>query len=70
MSKPEWMSEPVYRALRTALQTFAGVFVIALYGVILAYAEEPHVFDFHTLYYGGAVMGVAAVLALWMNRSQ
>jgi hypothetical protein len=68
MKKPDWMTEGAWRALRTAWQTFLGVFVVALYGVVVAYADEPHIFDFHTLYYGGGIMGVASIIAWWMNR--
>jgi uncharacterized membrane protein YgaE (UPF0421/DUF939 family) len=68
VKKPDWMSVGVWRALRTAWQTFIGVFVVALYGVVMFYVEEPHVFDFHTLYMNGVVLGVAAVIAWWMNR--
>ena len=68
MTKPTWMSEAVYRALRTAFQTFVGVFIIALYSVLIAYVKTPHVFDFDQLYYGGVITGIGAVLALYMNR--
>lgn len=68
MQRPEWMSEAVWRTLRTLWQAFWGVFVIALYSALIAYMEPPHVFNLAGVYYGGVVGGVAAVLAWFMNR--
>jgi hypothetical protein len=67
-AKPKWMSAAMWRTVRTSVQVFAGVFVVTMYGVVMTYTQEPHIFDVHTLYMNGVVLGVAAVIAYWMNR--
>jgi hypothetical protein len=67
MTKPEWMSVGIYKALRTVLQIIAG-FVGAALLVVLAGYQQTHVFDWSTLYFDGLVAGIAAVVAWYMNR--
>lgn len=68
MVRPDWITEPAWRALRTSFQVFAGVFVVTLITAMNAYAEPPHLFDWSMLYYNGIVLGVSTVMAFWMNK--
>ena len=65
-SKPEWMSESLYRAIRTFVQAFVGVLLTTALAVVTKFAETQ-TFDWNTLLYGGVVAGVAAGLAALMN---
>lgn len=66
-TKPAWMSDQVWRVARTSVQVFFGVFAAALLVVLTGYAET-HALDWSALYYQGVVLGVAGVIAYWMNR--
>ena len=65
-SKPEWMSESLFRAIRTFAQAFVGVLLATLLSVVTKFAETQ-TFDWTTLLYGGVVAGVAAGIAALMN---
>ena len=67
IEKPNWMSEAAWRATRTAVQVFLGIFGAALVAALIAYAEL-RTFDFAALYYDGVILGIAGVLAWRMNR--
>lgn len=67
MNKPEWMNDATWKALRTSVQTFTGVFAAAALIVLNGYAQT-HALDWSLLWYQGVVLGVAAVVAYWMNR--
>jgi hypothetical protein len=67
MNKPDWMSEAMWRAVRTIFQIASG-FVLAALLVVLTGYQQTHVFDWSVLYYDGLVAGIAAVVAWAMNR--
>jgi hypothetical protein len=67
MTRPTWMSEAVYRVLRTALQIFVGAAGAALIVVLTGY-KQTHVFDISTLYFDGGVGGIILALTYVMNR--
>jgi len=66
-TKPEWMPEWAFRAIRTFVQAFIGVFGATLVAVLTSFAEA-RVFDWQLLLYGGVVAGLAAGVAALMNR--
>ena len=65
-TKPEWMSESLFRAIRTFAQAFVGVLLTTALAVVTKFAETQ-TFDWKTLLYGGVVAGVAAGIAALMN---
>jgi len=67
-TKPDWMSESLFRAIRTFAQAFIGVFLATLLSVVTKFAEVQ-TFDWSALLYGGVVAGVAAGIAALMNLS-
>lgn len=63
-----WLgSEQVRRAARTAWQTFVGVAALAAFNVLVAYGTGGNL-DVDAFWRQGIVLGVAAVVALYMNR--
>ena len=67
MTKPIWMSEAVYRVLRTAFQIIVGAIGAALIVVLTGY-KQTHLFDLSTLYFDGGVGGLILALTYVMNR--
>ena len=64
--KPDWMSESLFRAIRTFAQAFVGVLLATLLSVMTKFAETQ-VFDWSALLYAGVVSGIAAGIAALMN---
>lgn len=67
MTKPDWMSEALWRTCRTAFQVFIGVVGMVVIAVLQDYATT-RVFDWTMLWYQGIVAGIAAAVAYLMNR--
>ncbi|MFA6167786.1 MAG: hypothetical protein WC700_14290 [Gemmatimonadaceae bacterium] len=65
--KPYWLSEGLWRALRTVAQLFLAALGATLLVVLTGY-QQTHIFDATTLYFDGVVGGLIAVVAWLMNR--
>lgn len=67
-TKPDWMTDSAWRALRTFWQTFWASFSVTLVAVLIAYGNGGE-FNWNTLWLQGAVMAIATAIAKVMNKS-
>jgi len=65
-TKPAWMPEWAFRALRTAVQAFLAVFGATLIAVLTEFSQT-RVFSWDVLLYAGVVAGLSAAVAAVMN---
>lgn len=65
-TKPDWMLDSTWRAIRTAWQTFWASFSVALVAALLSYSTTG-TFDWNALWLQGVVVAVAAAIAKIQN---
>lgn len=67
-NKPDWMSETIWRTVRTFYQTFLSTLVVTLIAVLVTYSNGG-AFDWNFLWLQGVIAGLATGLAAVMNRN-